>query len=667
MQRSMAASYKLRRGGQLIEIEKEQQYFTAILPQGKMVEEVTGIDQVEECKKVFHNVYKIRTSQDVRDDVMKHIREGMNSAGISHHAYHPIGDSVTRYYLTDMIMVEFGPKTSNSTVETIMNYHGLEYVKGYGDVEDVRTFLFRVTRSAGKNPIKVCNDLNERKEVIWSEPNLINRFQTSYEPTDDLFSRQWHLKSRDSIEVIAEADVSAPDAWELTRGKKEVVVAVVDDGFDINHPDFVGKVVFPKDFVDGDLHPFPTSAHGDFHGTPCAGVAIGAENGEGIVGIAPGCSFMPVRFDLAADDNLLWEIFDYVGKRADVISNSWGPVPVFAPLSTLLKNKFTELATSGGPRGKGCVICFAAGNFNAPLNDPNNKKFEWRHPNYGILESKRSILNGNATHPDVIAVSASNSLNRKSAYSNWGKEISVAAPSDNWHPVDPQQRMPGRGIWTTDNEEVGLGFSTNSRYTGFFGGTSSATPLVAGVAALVISANPELTAREVRRILEQTADKIEDKEPDPVLGNKKGTYDSRGHSEWFGFGKVNAAKAVKRALELAGTGEEELNVPSTGIYIVAAVANPTGADTKRETVSLLNARNEPVQLNGWKLIDNFGREQALGETELNPGAFITIVCDVIRLSNRGGMIQLVNPKGEMVSKVQYTQSQASQSGWTIKF
>ena len=107
-------------------------------------------------------------------------------------------------------------------------------------------------------------------------------------------------------------------------------------------------------------------------------------------------------------------------------------------------------------------------------------------------------------------------VNLKAAYSNWGKEVNFCAPSNNFHPLNPQVLLAGRGIWTADNEESGLGFTIDSRYTGRFGGTSSATPLAAGVAALVKSANPELTAIEIQDILEKTTDKIEDPNPDPV-------------------------------------------------------------------------------------------------------------------------------------------------------
>ena len=539
----------LWRGGRKIELEKEEEYFTAIVNDEEESERIVALGGVQEVRPVKNRIVKVRVDPEARDAAMDRLRS-TEMDGIAHHAYRPKGDKNTRYYLTDQIVVAFKPSANRKTIESILAKAGVRIVKQYETMAN--TFLVQVTRDAGMNPVKVANELAANKSVQYAEPNLVNRFSSAYIPTDTLFDRQWHLRSLEAADLDVNADVAAVDAWDVTRGERGIVIAVLDDGFDLGHPDFTGagKVVHPKDYVDGDANPFPVKAENDYHGTPCAGVALAEENGTGVVGIAPGCAFMPVRFPLSADDDTMWEIFDFVGQRADVISCSWGPPPVYAPLGQLLVNKFQSLAASGGPRKKGCVIVFAAGNYNAPLVDMANTGFVWRHPDHGLVNTTGAILNGNAAHPDVIAVSASTSLNRKAAYSNWGEEIAVCAPSNNFHPLDPQAYVPGRGIWTTDNEQFGYGFTGGSRFTGRFGGTSSATPLVAGVAALVISANPQLTAREVKQILQDTADKIQDNQPDPVLNHTKGTYDANGHSEWFGFGKVNAAQAVARAVEL---------------------------------------------------------------------------------------------------------------------
>ena len=551
------------RGGEQIELEKEDEFFTVRIEDDAELEKVQALPGVSQINPVQGGIFKVKVTPDQRDEAMSRVRSADIGSVYAHHAYRPANADNSRYYLTERITVKFKADADRHAIENIMAAAGLRLIKEYPGTD--QTYLFEVTAAAKKNPIKVANDLAAMDEVAYAEPNLINRFATSYVPQDTYFNRQWHLRSWEGPQLVADADVSAVQAWDITRGSRDIVVAVLDDGVDLDHPDFAApdKVVFPKDYVDGDSNPFPTSQRQDYHGTPCAGVAVADENGEGVVGVAPGCALMPIRFPLSADDDLLWEIFDYAGQRADVISCSWGPVPAFAPLSQLIKDKFQQLTASGGPRGLGCVIVFAAGNYNAPLYDPDNREFEWAHPRYGIRKQRGPILNGNATHPDVIAVAASTSLNRKAAYSNWGKAVTVCAPSNNFHPLKPRETpVPGRGIWTTDNERVGAGFSHGSQFTGTFGGTSSATPLVAGIAALMISANPELTAGQVKQILQEAADKIKDNEPDIVLGLSKGTYDETGHSEWFGYGRVNAAEAVQRAAGLRQVEPdiEELNV-----------------------------------------------------------------------------------------------------------
>ncbi|WP_390883365.1 proprotein convertase P-domain-containing protein [Kovacikia minuta] len=208
-----------------------------------------------------------------------------------------------------------------------------------------------------------------------------------------------------------------------------------------------------------------------------------------------------------------------------------------------------------GGIGRGCVIVFAAGNANRPTNGSVNES-GW--PN-NLFQGTTAWLTGFAVHPDVMTVSACTSLSKKAAYSNWGAEVSVCAPSNNAPPgiglstgyvfTPPEVRgaLSGLGIVTTDRPGA-TGYDAGD-FASDFGGTSSACPLVAGVAALVLSANPDLTAQEVKQILQQTADKIVDTTPDPQFNLRKGTYEAGGRCDWFGFGKVNAFKAVQAAVQ----------------------------------------------------------------------------------------------------------------------
>jgi subtilisin family serine protease len=536
------------RGGEKIELEKEEDRFTVIPVNGDAWKRADTIPGIRQIKRLNRQLYKVETSAAERDITMDVLRNKPFKA-IVHHAYHPKDDRSTVYYLTDKITVKFRPESTIEQQELLLEKYRLQVLKEYEHLP--HTCLLRITSSSGENPLKIANRLREEAIVSWAEPNLLNRFTTAYLPQDPNFINQWHLAAKKGPQLLAEASVNAPAAWDITRGKREITVALIDDGFDLDHPDLCGegKIIAPQDYVDGDERPFPEVYHYDYHGTPCAGVAIAEENGEGVVGVAPGCSFMPVRFPLEAEDDLLIEIFMTTGRKAHVISCSWGPPPVYSPLPLALQETFTELALHGGPNGKGVVICFAAGNFNAPLNSPGiSGGFVWL--DYGTGEKKKTmgrILNGFAAHPQVVAVAASTSLNQHAAYSNWGPEVSVAAPSNNFNPLDPEQYMPGRGIWTIDNEKYGYGFTENSVYTDNFGGTSSATPLVAGIAGLILSVNPELTAAEVKQILENSADKIEDSQEDSIFEVNRGRYDPTGRCDWFGYGKVNAAKALQQA------------------------------------------------------------------------------------------------------------------------
>lgn len=534
----------LMRGSEQIPLEKQEDRFTLFAPNAEQLERLRGVAGVRSIKRVNRQVCKVETALNDRDNVMAAMRSDAYKA-VVHHAYKPAGGDGTMYYLTDKIVLTVKPKTTPAQIEALLARHKLKLLKDYALPN---TMLVQVTAASGANPLKLANRLAAEKIVASAEPNLVNRHSSAYRPADGLFKRQWHLESQRAAQLAADASVQAPLAWDTTRGVRSITVAVIDDGFDIDHPDFqgAGKIVQPRDFVDGDAKPFPGGE--DYHGTPCAGVAIAEENGHGVVGAAPGCAFMPVRISMAEDDDQTAEIFLEVAAHADVISCSWGPPPVYSPLPSLIANTLTQIARNGGPRGKGCVVCFAAHNFNAPMRDlttPNAVK--WKQDGQ-LRTTTGKIENGYACHPSVIVVSASTSLNRKAQYSNWGDQLSVCAPSDNWHPLDDNAFTPGRGIWTTDNEAVGDGFTANSRYTGAFGGTSSATPLVAGVAALMLSANPKLTAAQVKSILQSTADKIVDTSTDAMTGNAFGNYDAQGYSRWFGHGKVNAAKAVAEAV-----------------------------------------------------------------------------------------------------------------------
>jgi subtilisin family serine protease len=250
-------------------------------------------------------------------------------------------------------------------------------------------------------------------------------------------------------------------------------------------------------------------AGNDIHGTCCAGV-IAAAGTANVLGIAPKARILPVKIfhadDLATESRVANAI-RYASRFADILSCSWS-----GPASPDIEFALQEAGAGRG--GKGCAIFCATGNEASAVGSPAKSTFS-------------------------IAVGASTDQENLADYSNRGPQVSVVAPSSGGN----------KGIFTTDVSTANRGFNIGSvaaggldgQNTNDFGGTSSATPLAAGIAALMLAANPKLSRDEIRAILEQTAAKI----------GAKNSYDAKGHSDDFGFGRVDAAKAVAEALKAA--------------------------------------------------------------------------------------------------------------------
>ncbi len=459
-------------------------------------------------------------ASDSLDTAMDALREHGNDVEWCGHVYHTPGDPQGLMIPKDSLYIELEADADPDAVNKLLTKHALEVVSQ--DPDNSNSVVLRLTSASTDNPIKIANKLLASDQIKAAEPDFATSISYKlHRPSDSLFVDQWHLENRGGIGLTAGADVSAPGAWEITRGSRSVLVCIMDDGVDIDHVDFSspGKIVAPRDFGQDDTDPSPVrngrGRNGDNHGTACAGVAVADENGVGVVGIASNCGLMPIRTSGMISNDTIKDLFDHARlSGADVISCSWGVSRKFFPLSTPMKNSIAKAAREGRG-GKGCVILFAAGNENSPVDGKN-----------GFGER---VLAGFAKHADVMAIAASNSHDRRSHYSNFGPEIWVAAPSSG---------SGGRGILTTDRSG-NVGYETGD-YTinDPFGGTSSSTPLVAGICGLILSVNPNLTAEEVRDILKETSDRI-----DPAGGN----YNAQNHSDLYGFGRVNAEAAVLEA------------------------------------------------------------------------------------------------------------------------
>lgn len=455
--------------------------------------------------------------------------------------YHTSDDGVP-FIPTGEIYLEFAEGTPAEESNRILAESQLEYLKKSGK-QGV------VVRLVDGDAVELCAKLQEESSVNIAEPSFatpaaikgaVAPAQLSL-PADALLSRQWHLENvgqidGSSIGLLAGADARVIAAWRASQqlGDSDITVAVIDDGFDIGHPDLgpSSRIVSPFDFTRNSTDvrpgpgrvPVPGDPGGDWHGTACAGVAVSRADADGVVGAAPNCKLMPVRWGPYINDTQIENWFSHVTDNgADVVSCSWGVQARVFELSTRMHNAIEECATNGRG-GLGCVVCFAAGNENRDIDD---------YPN---------SLDGFATHPNVIAVAASTSVDTKAHYSNFGEAISICAPSSG---------AGGRGVLTADvrgtyvatddGNTYEAGYSPGA-FTPSFGGTSSACPLVAGICALVLSLDASLTAAQVKSLLESNARRI----------GSNASYGTDGHSNLFGFGCVDAEAVVLELLQQDG-------------------------------------------------------------------------------------------------------------------
>jgi subtilisin family serine protease len=422
------------------------------------------------------------------------------------------------------LVLRFRPKTPEATRKAILAKLGLEIRRRNLYVADQLTVVDASRRRGGEVLLDLANECSGLPEVIFATPNFVSEYRRG---ASAIPAAQWHLANRGRVPgQSAHEDVHAPDAWKLTRGQRAIVVAVLDDGVDLEHPalkrnvwrnpkknarDQVGRDFFlPDDHPDHFnprpklfRYPFDQMRGNDIHGTPCAGVV--AAVGPKAFGVAPGCRILATKVfhadDLAADERVA-DAIRYAATIADVISCSWS-----GGISPDIQLALDD-AQRIGRKGRGTPIFCATGNEAAGVAFP-------------------------ARDPRTIAVGASTDQGRLAEYSNTGPEVDVVAPSSGGI-LD---------IFTTDVSVAGRGFNVgvteaggkDGLYTNSFGGTSSATPLAAGIGALVLSVSPALTSADVRAVLRATADKI------------GSSYDSQGFSHDFGYGRVNAARAVNEA------------------------------------------------------------------------------------------------------------------------
>ncbi len=384
-------------------------------------------------------------------------------------------------------------------------------------------YFVQAPEGTGTKVFDIAEQLLAEKEVEYCHPELVQerRFK-------GVHALQWHLVQTSINGQLINQHVHIEGAWRHTRGRG-VTIAIIDDGVDVSHPEFSGRIVHPYDATLNTTDPNPKLLD-DNHGTACAGVACAAGLPNGASGTAPEANLMPIRLrsglgSMAEANAFVWA----ADHGADVISCSWGPADGdwWNPMDPL-HNRVTplpdstrlamEYALTKGRNGKGCVILFAAGNGNESANN-----------------------DGYVSFPPVITVGACNDSGKRCVYSDFGNCLWVCFPSADygWRPF--QHPAPiSEGLRTTDR--TGTPGYTPDSYVNSFGGTSAACPGMAGVVALMLAVNPQLTPPEVKDIIRRSCVRIDE---------AGGEYDAKGHSIYYGYGRIHAALAVENARKAA--------------------------------------------------------------------------------------------------------------------
>ncbi len=494
--------------------------------------------------------------------------------------------------LTNSIIVKFHPDMTHSDIVSFLRISGFQILES-GDlpahngrylvtlpgVVDAREFLTK------------ANSLVESGKVRFASPNFM-RSRVLLSPTpiptpnDTFFVDQWHLEK-----------ISAHYGWALETGDSSIVIAIIDTGIDLDHPDLDSNIWVNSDEIAGNkidddsnsydddrygydfLNEDPDPEDDNFHGTACAGLAAAeTNNGQGVAGVAWTCKLMALKvFDsqgYSYDDTDAANAINYAANNgADVLSNSWGWGEETEAITDAI-----DSVRKNGRNGKGCVLVFASGNGYSG----------W--PAYpGELDQ---VICVGATDPDDV----------RWAYSNYGDPLDVMAPSN-----DPDtQTLVTTDIQGTDgmNNYLDLIRSWNDyespyqAYTKNMGKTSGACPQVAGLAALLLSQNPNLTAGEVQSIIQASADDIDDPDWDQETG----------------WGRINVYNALATATP--GIGRYEIKDEDLGegvafdehgfLYLSGRLKGtqlpegdntpiPTPNPNKTEFV-ILNANQTPVAL-----------------------------------------------------------------------
>lgn len=423
----------------------------------------------------------------------------------------------TALSFSDLVLLKYRGKEGQRSIAEIADATQTGGVEVVLEIQQADGVLLRLRLPAPKeqNALDVATLLASASEVTDTHPDwmaLTSAIATT--PNDPLFAQEWDM-----------TQIAAPQGWTLSEGSASVVIAIVDTGCDLGHEDLSAKYVSVaqrRDVVAGTNTP-----NDDFgHGTCCASLASAAtNNGLGAAGVGWNCRIMPIRMlqsgFINSEADIVAAINWAAANGADVVSMSWF-------WSGTTSNADVAFASAAAAN---LVLVAASGNFNGAITYP-------------------------ATNGHIMAIGASDQADQRKSPASpdgeaWGSDFGA------------QQSVmaPGVRCWAANNTNGGPSFNDNNggpitiagvnypssgtadgKYFALMNGTSAATPHVAGLAGLLLSAYPGLTNAQVRTIIEQTADKT-----GGYAYLNDGVHDNGTWNQEPGYGRINVFRALDYA------------------------------------------------------------------------------------------------------------------------
>ena len=383
-------------------------------------------------------------------------------------------------YKAGELLVRFGNKRTHRRIGSLQKMQTLTALGGASIKRDFQLVpgLSVVKLPAGMTVESALIQFNQSEDILYAQPNYEVQALSTF-PDDARFNELWGMHNTGQSGGTTDADIDAPEAWDITTGTAEIIVAVIDTGVDYTHPDLSANMwvnqaelngtagidddgngfiddIYGYDFVNNDGD--PRDDH--YHGTHCAGTIGGVgNNGQGVAGVCWNVKIMAIKFLNSGGngytDDAIESVQYSILMGANLSSNSWGG----GGYSQGLKDAIDAAGAAG------MLFVAAAGN-NGGDNDT--------YPHYPSSYTSESL----------ISVMATDRYDNKSSFSNYGRiSVDIGAPGSDIFSCQPGNRYQ------------------------YLSGTSMATPHVAGACALLWSIDPSLTNIELKNLLLQTADK----------------------------------------------------------------------------------------------------------------------------------------------------------------